>query len=53
MHITLQLFLTVLALVFLVLAALKIPEPTWLSWGWAGLALMALGFSIAGSGVLR
>ena len=35
-------FLVVLALVWLVLAAFKTPEPTRLSYGWAGLALLAI-----------
>lgn len=39
---TLHLFILILALVLLVLAALKVPEPTWLSYGWAGVALLAL-----------
>lgn len=45
---TLHLFLSVLALVLLVLAAIKIPEPSWLSYGWAGMALWMLGFVITG-----
>lgn len=41
---TLHLFLLILALVLLVLAALKVPEPTWLSYGWAGVAILVLAF---------
>jgi hypothetical protein len=40
--VTLKLFLFVLALVLLLLAALKVPEPRWLSFGWAGVFLLAL-----------
>lgn len=39
---TLKLFLFVLALVLLLLAALKVPEPRWLSFGWMGVFLLAL-----------
>lgn len=39
---TISVFLLVLALVFLVLAAAKVPELPRLSWGWAGLALWIL-----------
>jgi hypothetical protein len=39
---TLTLFVQVLALVFLVVAAAKLPELPHLSWGWAGLALWLL-----------
>ena len=39
---SINLFLQVLALVFLVLAAIKTPEPTKLSYGWAGMALWLL-----------
>jgi hypothetical protein len=37
MTITINLFLMVLALVFLMLAGLKVPEPPRLSFGWMGL----------------
>ena len=50
---TLHLFLSVLAIVLLALAAFKVPEPTWLTYGWAGLALMALGFVVNGLPALR
>ncbi len=39
---SLNVFLQVLALVFLVLAALKTPEIPRLSFGWAGMALWML-----------
>jgi steroid 5-alpha reductase family enzyme len=39
---SINIFLQVLALVFLVLAALKTPEPAKLSFGWAGMALWML-----------
>ncbi len=39
---TLNVFLQVLALVFLVLAAIKTPEPPRLCYGWAGMALWML-----------
>jgi hypothetical protein len=41
---TIHTFVLVLAIVFLVLAALKLPEPPWLSFGWAGVALLAVTF---------
>jgi hypothetical protein len=40
--VSLKLFLFVLALVLLLLAALKVPEPRWLSYGWSGVFLLAL-----------
>jgi len=39
-------FLIVLAVVFLFLAAFKTPEPTRLSFGWAGMALWMLTIAI-------
>ena len=39
---SLTLFLQVLALVCLVLAAAKVPEMPRISWGWAGMALWML-----------
>ena len=39
---SLHLFLLVLDLVLLVLAAVKCPEPAHLSFGWAGMALWLL-----------
>jgi len=39
---TLNVFLQVLALVLLVLAAIKTPEPARCSYGWAGMALWLL-----------
>ena len=45
---SLNMFLEVLALVFLVLAAGKTPEPTKLSFGWAGLALIDLVLILGG-----
>ena len=46
--ITLNLFILVLALVLLVLAALKTPEPTRLSFGWAGMALWLITLVVGG-----
>lgn len=45
---TLHLFLSVLAIVLLLLAAIKVPEPSWLSYGWGGVFLLACGFVISG-----
>ncbi len=45
---TLNLFLLVLALVLLVLAAIKLPEPTRLSYGWAGVAILDLVLVLGG-----
>lgn len=44
----LNLFLEVLALVFLVLAGVKTPEPTKLSYGWMGLAIIDLVLVLGG-----
>lgn len=41
-------FLIVLAFVFLVLAAVKCPEPSRLSFGWAGMALWMLTIVLGG-----
>jgi hypothetical protein len=41
-------FLVVLAFVFLVLAAVKCPEPGRLSFGWAGMALWMLTIVLGG-----
>lgn len=46
---TLSLFLMVLALVLLVLAAVKCPEPPRVSFGWAGMALWLLTAIIGGA----
>ena len=45
---SLNLFLEVLALVFLVLAAVKTNEPPRLSFGWAGVAILALVLVLGG-----
>ena len=45
---TLNTFLVVLAFVFLVLAALKTPEPSRLSFGWAGMSLWMLTIVLGG-----
>ena len=45
---TLNLFLQVLALVLLVMAALKTPEPPRCSYGWTGMALWLLTFVMGG-----
>jgi hypothetical protein len=45
---TVNTFLVVLAFVFLVLAAFKTPEPSRLSFGWAGMALWMLTIVLGG-----
>ena len=48
MVMSLQAFMVVLAAVFLFLAAVKVPEPAWLTWGWAGMFIWMVSIFFGG-----